>query len=189
MTLPLAPPITQLQIYTEFGVPLNTPLSVLVRGGAWVPNTPQNANIPTGLPIAILDFIGAAAASVFLPSALVVESNASFAPQSAELLFYAEGELWQITTANGSERVPGAWKLSGTGAAYDVMWETVTPGLLAPDSNAPDVWHNLGTAVRFKITRNTNGFVERIGNIRIRLASTQAQVAILPGAILAIDIS
>lgn len=59
MALPASPPISLQQIYAEFGAPNGTPLTALVRGGAYVPNIPQNNNVPTAPPLDMLDFLGA----------------------------------------------------------------------------------------------------------------------------------
>lgn len=60
MTLPTSPPLTLTQVLAEFGAPAGTPLSAMVRGGAYVPNIPQNSNVPTAPPVELLDFLGAA---------------------------------------------------------------------------------------------------------------------------------
>lgn len=59
MTLPTNPPIDMHMVCDEFQVPRDTPLASFVRGGGIVPNTPANANVPTALPISILDLLGA----------------------------------------------------------------------------------------------------------------------------------
>jgi hypothetical protein len=58
MTLPVAPPITLQEIIFEFGAPIGTPLSAMVRGGDYVPDHPGTINIPTEVPISLLDFLG-----------------------------------------------------------------------------------------------------------------------------------
>lgn len=189
MALPAAPPISLLQIYTEFGAPVGTPLSQMLRGGQWVPNTPQNANIPTSLPISILDFIGASGEAIFMPPALNVTANAPSGPQTAELRFYSNGELWALNTANGDARVPGAWMTGGNGAEFEVIWQPQNAGSLSAGSDVENAWHNLGTTRRYVFTRPGQGFAERIGNIFIRRAATQAVVATTLNATLAIDVS
>lgn len=61
MTLPASGQIDILQILAEFGAPVGTPLTSMVRGGAYVPNTAQNAGVPTAPPISCTDFYGASA--------------------------------------------------------------------------------------------------------------------------------
>jgi len=60
MTLPASPPITMGQIYAEYGAPVGTPLGSFLRGGPYVPNTAQNANVPTSLPISMDKLCGSA---------------------------------------------------------------------------------------------------------------------------------
>lgn len=61
MALPASPPISLTQIQDEFGAPRGTGITAFVRGGAWVPNTPTNASVPTSPPISLLSLLGAAA--------------------------------------------------------------------------------------------------------------------------------
>lgn len=78
MAVPANP--TLIQVCNEFLAPATTPLSHFVRGGPYVPNVAQNANVPTGLPIHLSQLAGAvryipvsatkngnATGSVFLP--------------------------------------------------------------------------------------------------------------------------
>lgn len=59
MTLPTVPPIDMHMICDEFQVPRDTPLASFRRGAGIVPDTPGNANVPTVLPITMLDLLGA----------------------------------------------------------------------------------------------------------------------------------
>jgi hypothetical protein len=52
-------PATLESVYTEFGAPQGTGLSAFLRGGAYVPNVSQNANVPTALPISLSQLAGA----------------------------------------------------------------------------------------------------------------------------------
>ena len=58
MTLQAVPPISLTDVYAEYSAPLGTPLSAFLRNGAWVPDTPTNAGVPTVLPITLLDLLG-----------------------------------------------------------------------------------------------------------------------------------
>jgi len=73
MAVPANP--TLLQVCAEFGAPAGTPLSAFVRGGVWVPNSPQNANVPTGLPIALSQLAGA----VKSPGAILTSTSVAAA--------------------------------------------------------------------------------------------------------------
>ena len=57
MTLQAVPPMSLTDVYAEYSAPFGTPLSAFLRGGAWVPDTPQNAGVPTVLPIELLDLL------------------------------------------------------------------------------------------------------------------------------------
>ena len=59
MALPTSPPITLRQIAAEFNNTGVVSLSNLYRGGLWVPDIPQNSNVPTSGAISLLDFLGA----------------------------------------------------------------------------------------------------------------------------------
>jgi hypothetical protein len=59
MALPLTLPLKLSDIVSEFVAPVGTPFSEFVRGGTYVPDTSQNAGVPTVLPLAITDFFGA----------------------------------------------------------------------------------------------------------------------------------
>lgn len=56
------------EIAAEFDAPQNTPLSGFYRGGAYVPDAPINANVPTSGAIKFADFYGASKAYVWTVS-------------------------------------------------------------------------------------------------------------------------
>lgn len=59
MALPTSGNLSLSQILAEFDAPAGTKLSAMVRGGAYVPDTPANAGVPTAVPISLRDFLGA----------------------------------------------------------------------------------------------------------------------------------
>lgn len=61
MALPSSGNLSLSQVYAEFSAPANTPLSAFLRGGVYVPDTPTNINVPTGLPISLRQLLGASA--------------------------------------------------------------------------------------------------------------------------------
>ena len=65
MTLQSTPPISLGDVYAEYGAPNGTPLGAFVRGGAWVPDSAQNAGVPTSKPISLGDLLGSANETVF----------------------------------------------------------------------------------------------------------------------------
>ena len=66
MALQDDPPLALSEIETEFEAPVGTPLSQFLRGGPFVPESATNAGVPTALPIAMLDLLGAAN-EIFFP--------------------------------------------------------------------------------------------------------------------------
>jgi hypothetical protein len=73
MPLPSSGPITIQQIATEFGGTAPHSLSEYYRGGAFVANTPANANIPASGAIALSNFYGASKSRVTVN--LVISTN------------------------------------------------------------------------------------------------------------------
>jgi len=121
MTLPASPPITKLQIYTEFAVPLNTPFTQLVRGGLYVPNTPANAAIPTAPPLSMLQFLGASAQPpIDFQNATC--SAGALAPNdaTATLNINAGGTVTRGIN-NGAPQTLYTWLLSGAASAWEVV--------------------------------------------------------------------
>ena len=57
MTLQASPPISLSDVYAEYSAPNGTALGAFVRGGAWVPDTAQNAGVPTSKPISLGDLL------------------------------------------------------------------------------------------------------------------------------------
>jgi hypothetical protein len=72
MAVPSSPPITLLDVVAEFGG--DGDLRSYLRGGAYVPNVPENSGVPTSLPISLLDLAGA----VSIASVALDVSNGSF---------------------------------------------------------------------------------------------------------------
>jgi hypothetical protein len=73
MPLPSSGPITIQQIATEFGGTAPHSLNEYYRGGAFVANTPANANIPASGAIALSNFYGASKSRVTVN--LVISTN------------------------------------------------------------------------------------------------------------------
>jgi hypothetical protein len=111
MTLPTVPPLTLIEIQNEFGAPLGTPLSAFLRGGAWVPDIAQNSGVPTTLPIAILDLLGA----------------------TDQLVFPDLGLQWQcdVNTRGRSDGAPFEW-ISGVVGTNLSLGSAPIPGIGAP---------------------------------------------------------
>lgn len=159
MALPAAPPITLTQIYAEFGAPLGTPLTSMIRGGAHVPNTAPNASIPTAVPIDLLDFLGATNLACALSAHTVTgwqqsEINPSPPPGitwdfgTASFIINSSGQASGLGS-NGDNgtgtnaNYTGEWLMSGAASAFEVR-ATVTSGTVDGGS-ATGVYLNCGT--------------------------------------------
>jgi hypothetical protein len=196
VTLPAAPPISLLQIYTEFGAPLNTPLSAMVRGGAWVPNTPQNVNVPTSLPISVLDFLGASASNAAAGPQFTLTQVASIGssnPQEAALIFAAgtNGAQLLTRTSPGGTTAWAAdeWLRPGFSSAdYEIRW-TTTDGELSVANGVSGVWYDGASGVTYWLRRTTQGEVECRGTIDIRIKATGVIALTRPNILLHAEIS
>src|SRR5688500_14343693 len=94
MTLQASGPISMSQICAEFGAPSNTPMSGLYRGGAYVPDTAQNAAIPTSGAIKFSDFYGASAVAVTLSGETISDFDAlGTLSSSAQLSVLSNGTV------------------------------------------------------------------------------------------------
>lgn len=170
MALPASPPIDLLAILAEFGAPAGTSLTAMVRGGAYVPNTPANAGIPTAAPIDVLDFLGASAVVVDLQDASQSAMNVG-ATATAELRFGATHV--QGRSNGGSLGNKYQWLLAGSRASYDVRWTIVTG---APTTGPTGTWTNLASDVIWTLVRSVNGSVSCTGTIEIRPAGGGATI-------------
>ena len=79
MALPESGEITLRQIQTEFGAPVTAKLSEMIRGGNYVPDHTNTANIPQTKPITLQDFYGS---SVTPPDTSIVlpPTNGAYGP-------------------------------------------------------------------------------------------------------------
>lgn len=113
MTLPTSPPINLLQICEEFGAPAGTPLTSFYRGGPYVPDVAQNANVPTSGAISLLNLLGA---TRYTPISVVVTQSG--------------GEVFRNESAPRTERVSGDLTpaISGGSGSYSVSWQYLSGG-------------------------------------------------------------
>lgn len=113
MALPNNPPISLSQVRAEFNAPANAPLSAFRRGGAYVPNTPVNAGVPTGLPIKLTDLLGASASTTPGLSAGASPASVSGTAQVGQPITTGSAT---VTVSGGSGAISYAWeRVSGTG--------------------------------------------------------------------------
>lgn len=145
MTLPVSGSISMLQIYAEFGAPVGTPFTQMVRGGAYVPNTGPNAGVPTAPPLGMQHFYGASGSSPF------------FASKSGDAAAQTDVGGTGPATMGVTSPAITIFKGGGTGS-YSCTWSHLsgnasisTPGAnnFAPTFNHPAVPRNtVQTAVK-----------------------------------------
>ena len=155
MALPAAAPIDLLQVYSEFGAPVGTPLTSMVRGGAYVPDTLANAGVPTAPPISVLDFLGASAA----PAVTFGDYSAgafSLSPGDADaaLILLSNGVVQRALNNGGAVNI-GTWLPGGNGADFDIFVTGQGPDPIN-ELGQLGVWLNMGTNRAFSITNTSN---------------------------------
>ena len=167
MTLPASGNIDLQQILAEFGAPAGTGLAAMVRGGAYVPNIPQNANVPTAPPIGMTSFYGASNvppvsisnqfASGGIPFEGTPPADPDAEPQAGEgtwgdgiAQYYLRSDgIAQIEESTGIfgaqnnvTLIPNEWLAFGSASSYEVL-ATLTGG--SGGFGTFGSWLNLGT--------------------------------------------
>src|SRR5690606_6481191 len=117
MPLQTSPPISLSDVYAEFAAPAGTPLSAFVRGGAYVPDVPANAGVPTAPPVSLLQLLGARKSPVILLDAS--QSAMALAPNNASASLRFNGLLVMGQTNNNAAQTKFTWLAEGGGAATD----------------------------------------------------------------------
>ncbi len=130
MTLPTVPPIDMIMICDEFQVARTTPLASFLRGAGIVPNSPANANVPTALPISMLDLLGAQRQS---PIDIISQREAGFELTGSGLPAYAYASIDSDGKQRGSESYGAQQTITHTwlnfGVASDYRFRgTLTSG-------------------------------------------------------------
>lgn len=114
MTIPVSGPISLLQIYAEFGAPVGTPLTAMVRGGAYVANNAGNAGVPTAPPISMNNTRGASGVSSFAASKSGDADGALTLPEPAPLNQNVTSNNVAINCSGGTGSYSCTWShLSG----------------------------------------------------------------------------
>lgn len=170
MALPNSPPISINQICTEMQAPIGTPITSLVRGGAYTPNSSLNAAVPTAPPISVLDFLGASKLFVSISDHSIVgyqQSEENPDPPPAVVWDNGSATFHILNTgqarglgSNGdngtgtNEFYAGEWLVSGGASDFEVR-ATLVSGTL--NSGTLDTWLNCGTS------RSWNKFYAGVG--------------------------
>lgn len=157
MTLPVAKPISLTQIVAEFNAPAGTPLSAFVRGGAYVPDTVQNAGVPTAKPIALSDLLGARDTELINPGTQTY-SFLSFLNPTTSGIRIGVDETRLEERENNAFAARSSWLAAGgTIADYEVLahLESSSGGNVTGDTL--DVWHGAETVVQYNVQDVTTG--------------------------------
>jgi len=190
-------------ISAEFGGVGSHGLSEYYRGGALVPNTVRNTNIPAKGEIAISDFYGAGADGVSLVSAHKVKSfvgpitltgtaNSTFQLASNGV---ASGRTSMTNqSSNWSSDIDGnivqtnprllnygnEWLVVGTASNYDAYatWVSVNGSVLT--GSAQNTWLNLGTTRAWNLTSSQS---DEEGNLTVQIAPTSNHANILSSSV------
>jgi hypothetical protein len=127
VTVPANPKMSE--VCAEYGVAITTPLSSFRRGAGIVPNTPQNAGVPTTLPIHLSQLAGSA---LYTPVSCSKSGNASGAfnytpPPTGPTTVGIATNAVTITGANGTGSYSYSWSLiSGDAFSHTANAATTT---------------------------------------------------------------
>lgn len=149
MALPTSPPISLNQIKEEFGATGSRSLTEFYRGGAFVPNIPQNSNIPTSGAISLLDFLGAANYVPINELTPVTITGGGLAPSSASANYQVlnNGTVRStLGTVSPSGALPETWLGSGASASdYRVRFRVVSRSPTNTVIGNVDTWLDMST--------------------------------------------
>lgn len=162
MALPASTPIELNEILTEFGAPERTPLSAMVRGGAYVPDddiSGENSGIPTSTPIQLSDFLSANGnpnpyqiKGEFLTP---VQNGTPFNTPAIRLLSNKRYDGLSVEAHDGDSSVPAAAQF-----VMDLKVRVGPNGITEPDSGAitgtENHYSNLQRVMGFRIGITTS---------------------------------
>lgn len=145
MALPASGQIALSQIIAEFGG--GTKLTDFYKGGLYVPNTAQNAAVPTSGEIKNTDFYGAAAT----PPVTLQAMNASrYTVNQSAIATITINSGSAPATVTGTGASAFTWLNSGSSASYDI-YVGLSSGS-TPTGSAVNTWLNLGTGRSWTLT-------------------------------------
>ena len=158
MTLPNSGPLSISDLQGEFGGPA-APRNLLdyYRGGAYVPDTAQNASIPTSGAITLPDdFYGTAAQAFNGPTGQASSFNGLNGPANATFIINSDGTTSATTNPSGTENTPD-WAIpafAGVGNDYEVR-ATVQSGS-TPSTGTVNSWLALSSNRSWSNQTNSN---------------------------------
>lgn len=178
MTLPVSGPLSIADLQAEFGGPA-APRNLLdyYRGGAYVPDTAQNASIPTSGAITLPDDFYGTAAQDFNITGSVSSFDGSNTSASATFQYLSDGTCNGITNPAGAENTPD-WAIPafvGVGNDYDIR-ATLNSGS-SPSSGTLNTWQNLNITRGWNNNVGSNTFRSSTLLIEIRPAGGGSTLA------------
>lgn len=137
MALPSSGPISIQDIVNEFGGSGSHSLSEYYRGGAFVPDTPTNSNIPTSGTISLADFYGATNVVYFVLGGTWEDLNPIGGGAGLTLTYGTNGGL-SLTGQVGGSLFNGAWK-TGDSFAGEYIRCDVSSGSFSSGTTGSDI--------------------------------------------------
>lgn len=177
MTVPLTD-IKLSRVLTEFEAPPTTPLSAMLKGGAYVDNDVVGGTIPSSLPISLSDFAGSQpagdltlvdvsvlgdAGSVTVTGSGLSRSYIVDIARSAGLSDVACAGTLRVTFSIGNATTPQGFLMSGPGAALNgAYYDQFTTGSFDELVLSPGAY--LAGATVVDGTRKSQAFVDSSGS-------------------------
>ena len=169
MTLPASGPLSIADLQAEFGGPAAPrDLQDYYRGGAYVPDTAQNASIPTSGAITLPDDFYNTAGQSFFIDGFVSSFDPTNSGASARFRFLSGGTTSATASPNSGSDTPD-WAIpafAGVGNDYDIR-ATLSSGS-TPSSGTLNTWLNLSTTRSWgnSVGSNTSRFTTLLIELR-----------------------
>lgn len=164
-------PITLTQIRTEYGGGAPDSLTEYYRGGAYVPNTPLTASIPTAGAISISNFANTVGGSIKDPAIVAGYTSPSTGIRQANVSFNTDG----TTTLIGASTTYGSWwtrtPYTGIGSYYwvritiDTQLRTTLGGTMTPGT-----WYQINAAYYITFS-NSSSTSEGTGSFTVSFST------------------
>lgn len=175
--LPLnsSPPLNLSTIGEYFGDTAPYTLTDYYRGGAYVPDVPDNSGVPTSGAISVLDFLGATRITVQLTTTFVGVNAMSPTDASVTYRVANDGTVKEID--NGGTTTHETWILDGAVGDYEVRFSSLSG--TAP-SGTLDTWLPLSSNQDITMTRtdDTSGTTSGHVWVEIRKAGEGSSMVI-----------
>lgn len=177
MALPTSGNISLLDIKGEFGG--DGALTSYYRGGAYVPNTPANAAVPTSGAISIRDFLGASSLTVNITNR-TYESTPGGTPPGGQYAGYQLGTdgvvhlLKKATTGNPSDvTVADEWLIAGVVSDYEARADIVSgPTDIGTTLGTFGSWNPMGSSTNWQVRTTSTTPSQLVLTVSIRNATT-----------------